>query len=505
MTLPLTVDEAGPELTRAYLDEHDEAPASGIVTEAVQHLATLARFRGEQHEVQVRVAQQGSAHYLDLGSDDGRCIEITTEGWRVIDEPPVKFLRPAGMLALPEPQHGGDLEELAMVLNIQSEDWVLLAAMLVAMVLGISPFPILILLGEQGSAKSTATRLLHTLIDPHQLPLRTLPRNEQDLAIAAAGSYLLCFDNVSILSDAMSDALARLVTGIGFATRQLYTDRREVQIPVRRPILMNGIDEFAGRPDLLDRALVLELSPIPPDRRRTEAEVIEQFNRSHGRILGAILDLAARAVGIMPSLHLETLPRMADFARLGEAVAIAREFPEGAFREALEANRDRGDQATIERSAIFEPLMAFADRTREFRGTARELLSELRELAVASGLRLAANFPQTPNRLSQQLRRLLPLLRTRGIEIRMDFRTPDRARQRLIEIRVPVLRERGRRTAVAPTLPAPPPADDADDADDELRFVPDGEPLNPDAEPSGEEFFGDIEFDVDALDETSPS
>jgi hypothetical protein len=45
----------------------------------------------------------------------------------------------------------------------------------------------LVLHGEQGSAKTTAGRMLRGLIDPNVSPLRTQPRDEGDLLIAASG------------------------------------------------------------------------------------------------------------------------------------------------------------------------------------------------------------------------------------------------------------------------------------------------------------------------------
>jgi hypothetical protein len=76
-----------------------------------------------------------------------------------------------------------------------------------------------VLQGEQGSGKSGTTRMLRALIDPNNAPIRSLPRNERDLAISAINGHLLAFDNVSALSAEMSDALCRLSTGTTLATR----------------------------------------------------------------------------------------------------------------------------------------------------------------------------------------------------------------------------------------------------------------------------------------------
>jgi NADH:ubiquinone oxidoreductase subunit K len=48
-------------------------------------------------------------------------------------------------------------------------------------------------------------------------PLRAPPRNERELMISAINGHLLVFDNVSSLSQEMSDALCRLATGTSLA------------------------------------------------------------------------------------------------------------------------------------------------------------------------------------------------------------------------------------------------------------------------------------------------
>jgi hypothetical protein len=43
--------------------------------------------------------------------------------------------------------------------------------------------------------------------------------------------------------------------------RQLYTDDAEVLFEAARPMLLNGIEDVIGRPDLADRTIVLTLPP----------------------------------------------------------------------------------------------------------------------------------------------------------------------------------------------------------------------------------------------------
>src|SRR6266853_1018080 len=122
------------------------------------------------------------------------------------------------------------------------------------------PYPLLVIAGEQGSAKTVLSKMLRALVDPNVAPVRTLPREERELMIAANNGYLLAFDNLSGLPNWLSDALCRLASGGSFAVRQLYTDDEEVLFQAARPILLNGIEEVVSRPDLGDRAIFLTLA-----------------------------------------------------------------------------------------------------------------------------------------------------------------------------------------------------------------------------------------------------
>jgi hypothetical protein len=167
--------------------------------------------------------------YLDLCDEAWRALEIDSAGWRVIDTPPVRFRRTAGMLPLPKPVTGGSIEDLRPYLNMRSNtDFVLIVAWALAALRDRGPYPVLALFGEHGTAKSTLAKLLRALIDPNSAPLRALPREDRDLFISATNGHVLVFDNLSFLADWISDTLCRLATGGGFATRQLYTDQDEV-------------------------------------------------------------------------------------------------------------------------------------------------------------------------------------------------------------------------------------------------------------------------------------
>ena len=124
--------------------------------------------------------------YLDLADELWRAVEIDAEGWRVVEAPPVRFRRPRYTLPLPEPARGGDIFELGELLNVREEDLPLLFGFLVMCLNPEGPYPILALSGGQGTGKTTAARIMRSLIDPNEGAVRSLPRDEKDLMISAA-------------------------------------------------------------------------------------------------------------------------------------------------------------------------------------------------------------------------------------------------------------------------------------------------------------------------------
>ncbi len=182
------------------------------------------------------------------------------------------------MQALLRPVQDGNIEELRGFLNLGTDDdqpnqWRLLVGWLLMALRPTGPYPVLCLYGEQGSAKSTAVRMLRSLVDPNTSPLRAEPRDTRDLAIAASNQWCVSLDNLSRIPVWLSDALCRLATGGGFSTRELYSDGEEYVFDGQRPVILNGITEIATRGDLMDRALVITLPPIPDEKRLPEREL----------------------------------------------------------------------------------------------------------------------------------------------------------------------------------------------------------------------------------------
>jgi len=226
--------------------------------------------------------------------------------------------------------------------------------------------------------------------------------------------------------------LCRLATGGGFAARQLYSDQDEALFDAMRPIVLNGIEDIIGRPDLADRAIFLALKNISDEKRRPEKKFWEDFDAAHPCILGALLDGVAHGLHKLPGIRLDRTPRMADFATWATACETAY-WQAGTFAQAYEQNREDAIGTVIEADLVATAMQMFMAVRTQWEGTATDLLGALKKEVGEDQAKLK-EWPSTPRSLSGRVRRQAATLRRVGIDITLDDKSPDRKRTRLIKL-----------------------------------------------------------------------
>jgi hypothetical protein len=395
-------------------------PKSQAVRDAQRHFEGMGLFDGPQQEVHLRYAGNSEAVYIDLANEAWDQIRITKEGWVIIKakDSPVKFKRARGMLPLCYPgQQTASVEDIGLFFNVKTEnDLILIVSWLLGAMQPEGPFPILVLQGEQGSAKSTTARLLKDLIDPSTVPLRTLPSNERDLAIAASKVWAFSVDNLSGLPVWLSDAFCRLATGGGFGARTLYTDDSEILFNARRPLILNGISDIATRHDLADRALIVHLPPVLEKKRMPEKRIDSAWSIAKPAILKTLLDAVVSALRNQKDVALPGLPRMADFATWVTAAEEGLRWTSGTFMKAYEANRMNLIDIALEADIVATAILALMEEAEEWSGTPSELYEDLKR-KVPDYERRSNAWPRGANVLSGRLIRSQTFLRKKGIEI----------------------------------------------------------------------------------------
>lgn len=392
------------------LNSGDVPPAEAEVRDFLGRL----KIRGHAaavHDVFIRVAATPHALYLDLASARGEVVEVTAEGWKLTTEPPVRFARPPGTLPIAAPSRDGDYQKLRRFVRLSEPAFHLLVASLVYQLRPVGPQPITVLLGEQGSAKSTLTKQLRRLVDPRSPEVRRPPGSTRDFMIAATRSWILAYDNLSELKPWFSDALCTVATGGGFGARTSHTDGDETTFDARRPVILNGIDDFVRRDDLRDRCIVYELEPIPATERRDESSIWREFTDTAPAILGGLLDLCSGALRELPNVATHRLPRMADFFQWALAVERAGGWLPGTIERAYADQRRATDVDAME-DPLVQAIEEFISKQEAWSGTPSALL-EVLEASVPRTAR-GASWPRSPSRFGGELRRLMDLLRRNG-------------------------------------------------------------------------------------------
>ena len=387
--------------------------AKESLNSAINIFEGTARSAGDERNVFLRIAELDGVYFLDLCDTRNQVVRIDENGWELVSDPKVMFYQSQNMRPLPEPLAGGDYSKLWDFVNIPEAYQGVLTVLLLEWFRDNTTQPLLELIGEQGCGKSLISKFIRKLIDPNRVPLRGISQKVEDTFILASNSHLQTIENASYLKNILQDALCSLSTGGGFAARKLYTDGDEAALDLRKPVLMNGIDVLVTRPDLLDRTIHINLPRLK--HRVVESELEKNFEKSIPDILGGLLDLFSKALGVIPDINIapQDLPRLGDFGILGEAVYKVQGKPEEKFLKEFSAMRKNAVLRILEATPLGSLIQELVIKEGDSKGTFKDLLAKLRDSDLNSKL------PTTPKALADKLRRLAPALRESGFQI--DF------------------------------------------------------------------------------------
>lgn len=404
----------------AWKETH-EAFGKDTIASAQQTLTGIAIYEGREHRLHVRSAWYEGDLWIDL--DGIRAVQVGSQGWEVMEEPPILFRSFPHQHPLPTPVCGGDPWQVLQFVNLRNEmDSLLYLCYLVASYVPDVSIVALVAHGVQGSAKSTFLTLTKKLVDPSSPALRGGVRDQTEYAQAAFQNRALFFDNLTHMPDWLSDALCRTVTGDGWSKRTLFSDEDTTFFEFQRLVGIGGINLVGDKPDLLDRSLIFPLEPISESERKDDEEIRAQFDAIRAEIFGGLLDALCVALRERSLIRLSALPRMADFARLGAGAAIGLGRKPEEFLKAYDRNVSRQNSAAIEASLVAQAVLVFMSDKREWKGSPSGLLERLNPIAEDLQIDVSRNknWPKVPVWVTRRLNETYHNLLSMGVEVSID-------------------------------------------------------------------------------------
>lgn len=414
------------EYLKVIYHRHTKKAINNNCVETVQEqLDANCKYDSEIEECHVfsKVGvDDNNTYYYKL--NNYRFIKYSKEGYQIIDKAPVKFIKNDKLLGQVEPNFSASYDEIFDIIddnfNISSDEEIdVFITWLFYCFIPDSSFKtvhhqILIITGSQGSGKSTALEMISKIISPSSSTFNSIS-NEENLINKLSNSYLSTFDNVRKLSNNMQDHLCRACTGGTYTKRKLFKNNQMCQINYKSIIAINGISgSLASNSDFLERCVLVDLSKIIDDDRKTLQEVWDKFNQDLPKLLGIIFKLLPEVLKEIENVTLHKSPRFKDFAIFGTALFNIID-PDVSFINSYYNVINKTKQHAIDSNIVIETLVLMINESK-FCGTLSNLIKELYIYADDNEIILPLNMQ--PNKISELLEHYSGVLKDFGINIK---------------------------------------------------------------------------------------
>jgi len=404
-------------LSGTYWDKYNKTANANSLSETLNVIEAKAIFDGQEHKLHNRVAKGDVGIMYDLGN--WKSILISKEGWKLHNFlPPVfKSYSHQKDQVIPQKAEIDYIHNLFNFINIKLEDRLLFLSDLIFSYVPDLPHPILALLGDYGTAKTTAAKVFRDLVDPSTLCVLTIPSSKSELAQLADHHWVLPFDNLYTIQHWFSDALCKIVTGDGFSKRELYTDDNDIIYSFKRKCILTGINQMLSSPDVLSRTIIFHLEPIPKDKRKEESIFWQEFYREKPLILGSIFTLISETLKQLDLVKHKPYSRLPDFERWGCALALALGMKEEDFIHAYKNNIELQNKEAIEASPVAKTLLSLMEFKERWEGSPSDLLNELNPIAEELKYDIDRKYPRDPRWLWRRLKEVKTDLYAFNIQI----------------------------------------------------------------------------------------
>lgn len=378
-----------------------------------------------------RVAQLNDEIYYDLGVSEWIAVKINKKkiGLVSLDHLCPLFVRAPSLQEQVLPKFNfskNPLDELADLLLVLDKDRIVFKANVVALFLQRIPVPIPVIDGEAGSIKTTFISTLQRIVDPNGKSQNDnhiiLPAKPDDLDAIFSNRYMISFDNVSTVDQAMSDKLCMSITGGSSAGRKLYTNSEESLVNYRNKITINGIVPKLEYPDLQTRILRYPRKDLDSVPFITDKKFEEIFQKLLPSLLGQIFKALQKAMKIYSrvSKEINPLTRMADFEVWGEAIIQSLGYEKNTFQQSYMRKLEEDVLNAKDYHIVAQIIDEMMQEREKIEETISTLHTRIKMVAVDQGIPINSKFvyfPLIPNQLSRELKVITPLLKRLGYRI----------------------------------------------------------------------------------------
>lgn len=410
------------------LRDNQNSLNQSALSELISDIDAEAIYEGRRGAVFNRVGKDENGNIIiNPCFENGDIIHITPDGWTIrapfthskekLKIYPV-MIKTKGMLPFPSPVRGkGNIQDIRKFIKAENDDkkFILIVAFIIQSFFFNGPFPLIVIVAEPGSGKTFSTLIIKRIIDPHEAPTLSEPRDPRDMFSTAGVSWVMAYDNFSKVKQWLSDLFCRFSTGNATIDRELFTNGEAYIYSAKRPAIVNGINDFFSQSDILQRSIIFENTRITPEERKTESELLQDFENVAPGIFCDILDLLSAVLKTLPDIEVYNPTRMSDFCKLGTAVAVCLGYEDNFFMDAYRENQKQANDITLESSVLTPAIKELLNKKNYFKGTPTELLDELEN--INSDFKKSPYWPKTATVLSGNLKRLAQNFRETGIII----------------------------------------------------------------------------------------
>lgn len=413
---PLDAAEVTHLISRYCLANDGNLPSKHIVDGIRNELAFYTTEKGQVKNIATRVGHHEGSVFLDLGKPG--VMKVSKKKFELVEESEVLFRQSPLIASLPIPdmKAKGTAKRITRYVNVRKRDRILILSWAMSLFLPGGTYPLLAMYGKQGSAKSTTLTMLKQMLDPSEVPIIAMPKNEVALFIASKSYKMMPIDNVSKIGGNMSDAMCQLASGGSIAGRTLYTNSGLTVIDGHSLVSLNGIGLEISRQDLLSRTLVIEAPPLD-GKHKPQKELVATFKKDHPVILGSMLKGVQLALNRLETVTSNSTHRMADFINWSIAWAPAFGLKESTVERRLLDNWKEGQRHGLASDRFASGFIEFIKNQKTFNGSTSELFDQMKLHAKVHDWDISF-WPTSATGLGKRLSLLEDALKDTGISLK---------------------------------------------------------------------------------------